>query len=106
MRKKLFLLLVGVLTAVCGVAQTSGTCGDNLTWSFDSETGTLTISGTGAMADWWSIPRPWDGISSQIKQVIIGYGVTRIGASAFNNGTCDAYSSLNPFCSPSSHKSL
>lgn len=30
----------------------SGTCGDNLTWTFDDETGELVISGTGAMYDY------------------------------------------------------
>lgn len=41
---------------------TSGNCGaqgDNVTWNFDSATGTLTISGTGAMADYTESFRPW-----------------------------------------------
>ena len=33
-------------------AATSGKCGDNLTWSLDEGTGTLTISGSGKMTDY------------------------------------------------------
>ena len=31
--------------------ETSGQCGDTLYWSFDESTGTLTITGSGAMWD-------------------------------------------------------
>ncbi len=31
---------------------TSGTCGENIIWEFDDETGVLTISGTGDMYDY------------------------------------------------------
>ena len=33
-------------------ADTSGTCGDKLTWSYDIAAATLTISGSGAMSDY------------------------------------------------------
>ena len=58
----------------------NGTCGDNLTWTLDSE-GTLTISGTGAMESYESNKVPWD--SSAIKTVVIEEGVTTIGHHAF-----------------------
>ncbi|MCQ2112698.1 MAG: leucine-rich repeat protein [Bacteroidaceae bacterium] len=74
------------------VAQTvTGNCGangDNLTWSFDSSTGILTISGTGAMADYTtSATGPWNSQKDNIKCVIIGEGVTTIGNCAFYNYT-------------------
>ena len=65
----------------------SGTCGDNLTWSLDSD-GTLTISGSGKMKDYYvydgstSTP-PWYSYRIQIKAVVISDGVTSIGSSAF-----------------------
>jgi len=62
---------------------TSGTCGDNLTWTLDDE-GTLTISGTGEMDNNYSavhFPSVWSKLD--IKNVIINDGVTTIGASAF-----------------------
>ena len=65
----------------------SGTCGaegDNLTWTFDSSTGTLTISGTGDMADYSSdVSVPWNSYRSSIQAVEIAEGVTSIGNYAF-----------------------
>ena len=64
-----------------------GTCGDNLTWTLDS-TGTLTISGTGAMTDYNNDSNaPWYSSRSSIKSVTIGNSVTSIGGSAFNDCT-------------------
>ena len=61
----------------------SGTCGENLTWTLDSE-GVLTISGTGEMEDYsWKNPAPW---GTEIKAVVIENGVTSIGVLAF--GEC------------------
>jgi hypothetical protein len=49
---------------------------------------TLTISGTGAMADYASSEnQPWKDYRSSITSVIIGSGVTSIGENAFNNCT-------------------
>ena len=60
---------------------TSGTCGENLTWTLDNE-GTLTISGTGAMTDYY-YDAPWHSSSENIKSVVIEDSVTSIGYSAF-----------------------
>ncbi len=65
--------------------QYSGTCGDNLTWTLDSE-GTLTISGTGAMTDYYSSSSvPWYSYCASIKTVVLESGVTSIGDMAFNS---------------------
>ena len=64
-----------------GEAPTSGTCGENLTWELNLETGTLTISGTGKMAD-YSNNNPWYS-NDNIKSVIIEDGITSIGNDAF-----------------------
>jgi len=64
----------------------SGTCGDNLTWRFNSDTGVLDISGEGDMTKWLSYSSvPWDPYSSYIKTIIIGDNVTSIGEFAFYN---------------------
>ncbi len=70
----------------------NGICGDNLTWSLDTETGVLTIDGTGDMYDYIhymlnSPKAPWSDYVSDITSVVIGDLVTRIGDSAFINCT-------------------
>ena len=61
----------------------SGTCGDNLTWTLDSE-GLLTISGTGGMYIYSVFdPSPWDSYRDSIENVEIQNGVTSIGKDAF-----------------------
>ena len=59
-------------------------CGENVYWSFSD--GTLIISGEGDMYsyNYYSDEAPpWGANKSQIKTVIIEYGVTYIGADAF-----------------------
>ena len=75
-------MIVGMLPTVV-LAASSGTCGDNLTWTLDNA-GTLTISGVGAMEDYTTSGSvPWADHRDQIKSVIFGDGVTTIGNYAF-----------------------
>ena len=64
-------------------ADSSGTCGDNLTWSL-SDDGVLTISGTGEMYNFTYYTVPWYSQKSNIKSVNIVNEVTSIGDYAFS----------------------
>lgn len=75
-------------------AATSGNCGatgSDVNWNFDTATGTLTISGNGAMADYTvdgtGDDRPWKVYAESITKVQISEGVTSLGKSAFQNLT-------------------
>ena len=82
------LILSIIPTAVFAAGETSGKCGDNLTWSYNTETKTLTISGTGDMYGYSSNDAvPWYQYRSSIKNVSIGNNVTSIGNWAFYNCT-------------------
>ena len=62
-----------------------GANGSNLTWMLTCDS-VLTISGTGAMADWGSASDvPWYAYRNAIKTVVIEEGVTTIGARAFHS---------------------
>lgn len=63
------------------VPVTEGSCGDNLTWKLD-DSGTLTISGTGAMYD-FEEEAPWLALEPQ--KLVLEEGITHIGASAFRS---------------------
>ncbi len=73
--------------SIISSAATSGTCGENVTWEFDESTGTLTISGTGAMIDYSNDPyndyRPWTNHKENIIKAVIGDNVTKIGGGSF-----------------------
>ncbi len=70
---------------------TSGTCGENLTWSFDESTGTLTISGTGYMDDYYYYPddysHPWIGFKDKILRLVVNDGVLDIEYYSFKDCT-------------------
>ena len=70
------------VSAAAADAPTSGTCGENLTWTLDGE-GTLRIAGEGAMEDFVYYDVRWNGSYSSIKAVVIESGVTTIGRHAF-----------------------
>ena len=69
---------------------TSGTCGENLTWSYND--GVLTISGTGAMDDYYT-HAPWDMYKTSINEIILPNGLTTIGSYAFRG--CSGITSIN-----------
>ena len=83
----IFLSLVMLLSIVSVVdfsayadVQT-GKCGDEVTYSLDTSTGVLTISGTGKMTD-YAMGNPFSKLN--VKTVIIENGVTSIGNQAFD----------------------
>ena len=97
-RQKLWLiaitaLLLTLLFALCASAETvSGDCGktssDAVTWSLDTETGVLTISGTGNMVNYADVAnRPWNDYATSITEIIVEEGVTGIGNRAFRDLT-------------------
>ena len=78
----------------------SGNCGDpnendgqNVSWELTGfpnhspKNVTLTISGTGAMADYASGEQPWGSFDGIIEAIEINEGVTSIGSNAFNECT-------------------
>lgn len=75
----------------------SGNCGttgheSDVTWTLTSD-GVMTISGTGAMADYASAAnQPWSGKRSDIKIIMVTEGVTHIGNRAFSH--CDIATSI------------
>ena len=64
----------------------TGQCGENVYWTFDKDTGLLTISGSGSMNNYVNESSPFYS-SSLIKTVVIENGVTRIGSTAFSGCT-------------------
>ena len=72
-----------------------GSCGENLSFVFAEATGTLTISGTGAMQTFASAGAvPWYSFRSDIKAVVIGSGVTTIGNYAFYGCNNEFFTSI------------
>ena len=76
----------------------TGTCGDNLTWSYDTDTKALTIEGSGAMADYaydywdYNINQPWAQVRGDILSVSLPDGLTSIGSGAFYD--CSSLTSI------------
>ena len=63
------------------VIRDSAQCGEDLTWSYNG--GTLTISGSGAMDDYPDGDAPWLEYKDSITKVVFSGSVTSVGACAF-----------------------
>ena len=86
-----------IIKAIPSVGGFCGTTGheSEVTWelALTSNSGVLTISGTGAMKDAAGEGMPWKDYVSNITTVIIENGVTSIGEDAFNG--CSSLASVN-----------
>ena len=94
MRKRLLSMLLilamifsmlSIISVTANAATYSGTCGDDVTWELDTDTGVLTISGVDYMDNFTADDEAWDYYRDYIKTVIITDGVTSIGGYAFDN---------------------
>ncbi len=100
--KKLLFTIVCSLSVVVSVnagnilqnnsAKLSGSCGENLTWKFDPQLGSLDITGSGPMFDYGyydsdleaDIETPWNKYIDLITTIHLPEGLTVIGESAFS----------------------
>jgi len=113
MKKLLFLTVLSMLFAVNAAAQTavitkgnsSGKCGDNITWNFDADSKTLTLTGSGNMPNYTgdnSKKAPWNErveitimgvytypttINATMTKVVIAPEIKSIGDYAFANAS-------------------
>ena len=95
-------IIIGLISSIPIVtaSNNSGTCGKIATWSFNYNTNTLTISGTGDMDNYiYNDDMPWHYLITYnvIDVVVINNGITNIGNYSFYN--CDKLISVNiPNC--------
>ena len=80
------ILLFGVITINANSATYSGECGSQTTWTLNTDSGLLTINGSGGLSssDWHF---PWYDYRESIRTINIAYGVTRISNYAFGGCT-------------------
>lgn len=90
---KKLLLFVLMLLPMAASADDSGKCGENVYYTYNAETHTLTIYGTGEMESYRYYEElgdidtniPWYSHVSEILSINIEYGITSIGEYAFIN---------------------
>jgi len=61
----------------------TGVCGDNLTWVYDMQSATLTVSGEGEMDE--NCCEIWSSCSNVTEKLNVSEGITTIGGAAFSN---------------------
>lgn len=86
-----FVMTFSLLPTVTWAAnETNGDCSatdgsSSVTWKYDADTTTLTISGKGAMADYASASKtPWYSYRKTATKIVVESGVTSVGAYAFS----------------------
>lgn len=93
MKQKIFTLFFALMASVGMYAEIySGTCGDDLNWNLDTETGVLNITGSGDMCNYKDKRVPWRDYQYLVKKVVMFDGITSIGSYAFSN--CSTFTSV------------
>ena len=93
--KRILVFVTFLSFAIVSLADISGTCGDNLTWTYVASTKTLNISGSGEMEDYYlggnlvnQVQTKWRILGNltpiPIEKINVKDGVTSIGRSAFS----------------------
>ncbi len=73
------------VTVIYNYGQTGGVCGDNLTWSLQSDLYQITVEGSGDMYSFDDAQDfSWSGTREEVDGVVFGNGVTSAGKNAFN----------------------
>ena len=94
--KKIFTLFAIMMMAISvNVKAQSGSCGDNLKWTFfeDVDAYALSITGSGAMTNYTDVEEvPWSEYIWYIEQIYLPIGLTSIGDYAFSE--CGKISSM------------
>lgn len=75
--------LIAVPFAAKAETPASGSLGANITYTFDSETGVMNVTGTGTTNDYSTYQFGYK--NTEIKKLIIGEGITDIGDHCFSN---------------------
>ncbi len=83
--KKLIALITAIALTVVSVFSAVIAFADDVSWSYDSDTKTLYITGSGNMDDYTSVAStPWSNVILDIENIVIEEGVTGIGNYAFS----------------------
>lgn len=76
--------VIFVLPVMADDTAVNNSCGDDVVWSYDENSYTLTISGEGSMTDYdHESPKPWDEHRLVVQKIVIEKGVIKIGNYAF-----------------------
>ncbi len=83
--------VMSVMSLTVSAETLTSACGDSATYTLDTDTGVLTIGGTGDMYDYakgyssssTGEKTPWYDSNSSITSVVVGSGITYIGNNAF-----------------------
>lgn len=67
------------------IPDASGTLPGDVSWSYFSQSGRLEIKGSGEIPDFYDSVAPWKSAASQATSLVIGEGISGIGAFAFSD---------------------
>ena len=81
-------IAIGFLPTIAFANETSGSCGDDVIWSYDESTKTLTVSGNGEMSEYNPIFQtpPWEEYQDNIEHLVVSEGVTYFSGGSIAKG--------------------